>query len=126
MKRTLIVFIISLTLSVVMAASLYADKSSVKIRAPKKVKKDDTITIQVDVNHDGNNFIHYVDWVYVKVNGKEIKRWEYTAFERPDTENFSVSITYTVEGPVEIEAMANCNLHGSDGKVIQKVTVTEE
>ena len=38
-------------------------------------------------------------------------------------ENFSKEITYTVNEPLEIVAEANCNTHGSNGKVTKKVSL---
>jgi hypothetical protein len=53
----------------------------------------------------------------VKVNGTEVARWKYTAFDRPDSDNFTKEITVTVDGPTEIVAEASCNIHGSEGPV---------
>jgi hypothetical protein len=53
--------------------------------------------------------------VYVKVNGTEVARWKYTAFNRPVSENFTKEIIVTVNGPTEIVAEASCNIHGSEG-----------
>jgi len=77
------------------------------------------------VTHSGNNFIHHTDWAYVKVNGKEVGRWEFSAGSLPESEIFSREIDYTVEGdgPITIEAEADCNIHGSAGKVEKKIEI---
>ncbi len=111
MRRVFIgVVMVSLFFSVA-----FANKSSVEIQAPETARTGSKITIAVRVIHEGNNFLHYTNWVYIKANGKEIARWDFTMGNRPDGEVFTRQIEYTVAGPVEIEAMANCNLHGSTG-----------
>ncbi len=101
----------------------FADKSSVEITAPEAAKKGETITIKVKVTHDGNNFLHYTDLVYIKAGGKEIARWEYSMFDRPEEEIFTKEVKFTVNKTVEIEAEANCNIHGSKGKKTVKISV---
>ena len=100
-----------------------ANKSSVTIEAPEKAEKGSEITIRVNVYHSGNNLFHYTDWVSVSVNGKEVKRWEFSSFKRPEEENFSREIQYRVNGPMEILAEANCNMHGSAGPKKKTVNV---
>jgi hypothetical protein len=57
------------------------------------------------------------------VNGSEIKRWKFGSFSRPESNNFSREITYTVTtGPLEIVAEANCNMHGSNGTATATVS----
>ena len=102
---------------------VFADKSSIEITAPAAVKKGETITITVKVIHDGNNMLHYTEWVYIKADGKEIGRWEYSMMNNPKDEIFTKEVKYTVKKTVEIEAEANCNLHGSKGKKSLKITV---
>ena len=101
----------------------FADKSSVEIDVPKDIKKGAEITIKVKVSHDGNSLFHYTDWVYVKAEGKEIAKWEYSMFSLPEDEVFMKEVKYTVNGPVDIEAEANCNIHGSAGKKSVKLKV---
>ena len=100
-----------------------ADKSSVEIEAPDSAKKGDVVTIVVKVTHDGNNFLHHTDWVYVKVNGEQIARWEFSWNDLPEKEVFVKEVTYPVKGPFTIEAKANCNIHGSVGAVTKQVKV---
>lgn len=103
----------------------FANKTSVEIDAPSAVKKGETITIKINVSHSGNNFIHHTSWVYVKAGGKEIGRWEYSMFNKPENENFTKEVKLTVTEDVEIEAEGNCNIHGSAGKKTQKISVKE-
>jgi len=100
-----------------------ADKASVTVDAPEDAEKGSEIIIRINVKHSGNNFLHYTDRVYVSVNGKEVKRWEFSAFNRPEAENFSREIRYRVNGPLEIVAEANCSLHGSAGPAKKNVAV---
>ena len=100
-----------------------ADKSSVTIEAPENAEEGSEIIIRINVKHSGNNFLHYTDRVYVSINGEEIKRWEFSAFKRPEDENFWREIRYRVSGPLEIVAEANCSLHGSAGPAKKNVSV---
>ncbi|MBN2078183.1 MAG: hypothetical protein JW838_04405 [Spirochaetes bacterium] len=99
----------------------FADKTSVEIQAPESAAIGSKITVTVRVIHEGNNFFHYTDWVYLKANGKEIALWEFTRGARPESEVFSRQVEYTVNGPVEFEAQGHCNIHGSTGS--RKLTV---
>jgi desulfoferrodoxin (superoxide reductase-like protein) len=101
----------------------WAGKSSVTIEAPATAQKGSEITIKLNVAHDGNSVAHHTEWVYVKVNGKEIERWEYGAFKRPESEKFSKEVKITVNEPIEIIAEASCNLHGSAGPAKAKVEI---
>lgn len=104
----------------------HADKSSVQIEAPIKAKVGSTIEITLHVSHNGNNLFHHTDWLYVKINGEEVKRWEYGMFSLPNSESFSVSLMHTMAGPIEITAEADCNLHGSAGLAQHTVAVQQE
>jgi desulfoferrodoxin (superoxide reductase-like protein) len=119
-----------LTLAVILlvcliAAPAFANKSSVAIDAPDKSAKGSIIKIKITVTHSGNNFIHHTDWAYVKVNGKEVGRWEFSSGNLPEGEVFSREVNYTAEGdgPITIEAEADCNIHGSAGKVEKKIEI---
>ena len=100
-----------------------ADKSSVTVEVPENAEKGSEIIIRINVKHSGNNFLHYTDRVYVSVNGKEINQWEFSAFNRPEAEDFSREIRYRVNGPLEIIAEANCSMHGSAGPAKKNVAV---
>jgi len=101
----------------------HADKSSVRIEAPTQAPIGATIPITLHVSHSGNNFVHHTDWVVVKINGEEAKRWEFGMFSTPDNENFTLTMTHAMTGPIEIEAEASCNIHGSAGIAKHSVTV---
>jgi len=92
-----------------------ADKSAVTIIAPESAAKGTEVTIKLNVTHHGNNMLHYTKWVYIKINGKEIARWDFSATNTPESENFTKEIKYTVNEPAQIEAEASCNIHGSAG-----------
>jgi desulfoferrodoxin (superoxide reductase-like protein) len=106
-----------------MTTFAWAGKSSVTIEAPAAAQKGSEITIKLNVAHNGNSVAHYTQWVYVKVNGKEIQRWEFGAFNRPESEKFLREVKITVNEPLEIIAEASCNLHGSAGSAKAKVEV---
>jgi desulfoferrodoxin (superoxide reductase-like protein) len=101
----------------------WAGKSSVTIEAPATAQKGSEITIKLNVAHDGNSVAHYTQWVSLKVNGKEIHRWEFGAFSRPESDRFSKEVKVTVNEPLEIIAEASCNLHGSAGPAKANVEI---
>ena len=126
MKKKGIVF---LSLVFVLFGSLtvsYANKSSVKIEAPQAAEKGSEIVIKIHVFHKGNNFIHYTDWVDVKINGKPFQRWEFSSSKRPEAEDFTIEVTYKLTEPITIVAEANCNTHGSQGPATWTVTLASE
>ncbi|RPH49530.1 MAG: hypothetical protein EHM85_13540 [Desulfobacteraceae bacterium] len=92
-----------------------ADKSAVTIIAPESTAKGTEVTIKLNVTHHGNNMLHYTKWAYIKVNGKEIARWDFSATKTPESENFAKEVKFTVNEPAQIEAEAYCNIHGSAG-----------
>jgi len=98
-----------------------ADKASVKIEAPVSAEKNAEIIIKIHVRHKGNNFLHYTNWVEVKINGKTVQRWEFSARNRPENEAFTKEIRYTIAEQLTITAEANCNLHGSEGPATERV-----
>jgi desulfoferrodoxin (superoxide reductase-like protein) len=116
-KRSVLLF--AIMLSVFAATDLLANQSSVEIIVPDTAVRGKEITIQIKVTHNGNSSFHHTEWAYVKVNGQEIARWVYP-FE---SEVFTREVKYKVTGPVEIEAKANCNLHGSAGPKFTKIEV---
>ncbi len=102
---------------------VFANKSSAAINAPGNAKIGSVIVIKVTVTHNGNNFMHHTDWVYIKINGSEIARWDFSWNHLPESEVFTREIKYEVQGPLKIEAEANCNLHGSNGIAVKKVNI---
>ena len=101
----------------------FAGKSSIRIKVPETAVAGEVILIQLNVSHQGNNFIHYTDWIYVTINGREVKRWTFSNFDKPESENFTRTINHTMTGPIEITAEADCNIHGSAGIVKKNVAV---
>ena len=112
-------------LFLITAPSVFANKSSVSVDAPESAAPGSKITIKINVEHDGNSILHYTNWVYVMINGKETNRWEYSWRKRPESNNFTKEITYTVNEPLEIVAEGSCNTHGSEGKVTHTVSLKE-
>jgi len=115
---------------VLIAAALFflsspalADKSAVTITAPDSVAKGSEVTVKLSVTHNGNSRFHYTNWVSLKVNGKEVTRWEFTGSKRPEAEAFTREYKLTVNEAVELTAEANCNMHGSKGPAVKKIEV---
>ena len=104
---------------------VWANKSATSIEVPENVTKGSEITIRVKVTHNANNFIHHTEWLQIMIKGKEIARWDYTMFNRPEGATFTKEIKYKAEGDIEIKAEASCNTHGSAGPSTVKVSVKE-
>lgn len=122
MKKKLIqTGIISLFVFLLFSTNSFANKTSVTITAPEKAEKGSEVIVKIDVKHMGNTKAHYTNWVVVKINGKEFKKWEYNSKSLPDNQNFSVEFKVKVESKLEIIANGNCNKHGSKGE--DKVTI---
>jgi len=113
-RKTLLLSVLMLCAWAVPASSL-ADKSTVTLEAPATAEAGSKVPVKVHVTHHGNNFMHFTEWVEVKVNGETVERWEYSAFDRPEGETFVKEIEVQVDGPLEIVGQASCNLHGSQG-----------
>lgn len=105
-------------------SSSFANKTAVKVTAPEKATKGSEITVKIDVTHMGNTSSHHTDWVWIKVNGEEIKKWEYPKNKLPEKENFTLEIKVKADSNLEISAEGHCNRHGSKGE--DKVTVLVE
>ncbi|MCB2195799.1 MAG: class II SORL domain-containing protein [Bacteroidetes bacterium] len=122
-KKLLQASTISLLLILIFSLHSLANETSVKIDAPEKVEKGSEVTIKIEVTHSGNNFLHHTNWVWVKVNDKEYKKWEYGGFSKPEEENFTLEFTLKIDAPTTIEAKGNCNLHGSKGLDSVKIEI---
>jgi desulfoferrodoxin (superoxide reductase-like protein) len=105
--------------------SLWANKTSVEVKAPAQVKKGSEITIVVTATHKGNSKAHFTDWVTIKQDGKEIKKWEYNKNALPSSAIFTVEYKITVTADCTIEAQGHCNLHGSAGPKSVVIKTTE-
>lgn len=105
--------------------NLMANKTSVEIKAPATVKKGSEVTIIINVTHKGNSKMHFTDWVTLKLNGKEIKKWAYTKESLPSSENFTLEYKMTVTEDGTVEAEGHCNLHGSTGAKTFALKITQ-
>ena len=112
-------------LLIIGSSSLLANKTSVKVSASgSSVTKGSEVTITITVTHSGNSKAHHTDWVYLKINGKEVKRWEYGRSNLPSNQVFTVEYKYTVTENGTIEVEGHCNLHGSAGPATLKITAS--
>jgi desulfoferrodoxin (superoxide reductase-like protein) len=118
MKRLLFLLTIVFILSPV---NLLANKTSVSVKAPSGLKKGSEITVVINVMHKGNSKMHHTDWVSLRINGKEAKRWEYNKENLPPAGDFTLEYKTTITGDLDIEVQGNCNLHGSAGPINEKV-----
>lgn len=121
MKKILVSFIALFCLSTL---SIMANKTSVEIKVPETWKAGTEVTITVIVTHSGNSKAHHTDWVYLKINGKEVQRWVYTRDALPLTENFTVEYKFVPTESFTIEAEGHCSLHGTAGEKSASVKIT--
>ena len=105
------------------AVPALADQSAVTIEAPDQAVRGEEIVVKLNVTHSANSFFHYTDWVYVKANGKEIGRWEYSMTNRPEGATFVREVKIPINENTEIVAEANCNMHGSKGPANWKISL---
>jgi desulfoferrodoxin (superoxide reductase-like protein) len=112
MKKIVVTFLALICLSF---SSVWANKTSVEIKAPAEVKAGTEVTITINVFHNGNSKGHHTDWVYLKINGKEVKRWQFDKNSLPTDGNFVVEFKYTATEEFTIEAEGHCNIHGTAG-----------
>ncbi len=118
-------FLLPLLLLILGSASALANRTSVKVSvSDSTAAKGTEVTITINVFHMGNSNTHHTEWVYLKVNGKEIKRWEYERNNLPPDQDFTLEYKYIVTGDTEIEAEGNCNIHGTAGPAEKKITVS--
>ncbi len=103
----------------------FANKSSTSIEAPQIVPKGSEVTLRVTVTHRGNNFLHYTNWLRVIANKKEVARWDFSMGQRPEAEVFTREVKITALEDLEVIAEAHCNLHGSAGPAMAKISVKE-
>jgi desulfoferrodoxin (superoxide reductase-like protein) len=104
--------------------ALMANKTGVKLEAQETAEKGEEVTVTIHIKHVGNSSKHYTDWVWVKVNGEEVKKWTYTPDTLPDSQSFDLTFTVTADETLEIVAKGNCNKHGSTGE--DKITIKVE
>jgi len=124
-NRKLILLSVAVLVMILFSGNAWANKADTKIEVPETAAKGSEITIRVTVFHSANNFFHHVEWLWIQVNGAEIARWDYTATHRPEGATFTKEIKYKVEGDAEIKAKASCNIHGSAGEAVGRVSAKE-
>ena len=123
MKKTWFVLFCLTAIFLLSTGIALADKSAVTIIAPESTAKGTEVTIKLNVTHHGNNMFHHTKWVHIKVNGKEIARWDFSATNTPESENFTEEVKFTVSEPARIEAESYCNIHGSAGIAEASITI---
>jgi hypothetical protein len=113
-KMMTLIFVVLLLMCV---GSAMANKAAVRIEAPAHAVLGSKVKITLFVTHSANNIFHYTNLVSLKINGKEVARWDYSAFNRPEGADFTRSFEYVMDGPVTLESEAFCNIHGSANSV---------
>jgi len=68
---------IAVGITLYISTPAWANKSETKIEAPETAAKGSEITVKLTVTHNANSAIHYTEWLYVQVNGKEVARWDF-------------------------------------------------
>ena len=121
--RFVLLLITTLFMTLSFAERAFANKASVTIEAPESAAIGAEVTIKLTIIHSADNIFHHVDWAYVMINGKEVERWEYSWRKLPPDATFTKEIKYKVQGPTEIKAEANCNIHGSKGPALKTISV---
>lgn len=122
-KEIGIVAAVCLMILSALASPAWADRSAVTIEAPATAQKGSETVIKLNVTHSGNSSFHHTQWVALKVNGKEVQRWEYSGSNLPSSNRFSVEYKIAVTEPLEVIAEASCNMHGSAGPAKATVRV---
>ncbi len=118
--KTLMVAVVVLFVSTV----AFANKTAVTIStSAQKVKKGTEVTITLNVTHKGNSKMHHTEWVTLKINGKEVKKWSYDKHNLPPDSNFSLTYKAVVDDGLKIEAEGSCNMHGSAGVASAAVVI---
>jgi desulfoferrodoxin (superoxide reductase-like protein) len=107
------------------AGTAWANKAETRIDVPESATKGSEITIKITVIHSANSFLHYTEWAWIQVNGKETARWDFSSSNRPESETFAREVKIKVEGDLDIKAKASCNLHGSANDATAQVKAKE-
>jgi desulfoferrodoxin (superoxide reductase-like protein) len=105
------------------APAALADKSSVVLEGADQAVKGSEVVLRVHVTHSANSFLHHTNWLRVKVNGEEIRSWEYSMNHLPEGAKFTKEVRFPIRETSEVEAEANCNLHGSKGPAKKTITI---
>ena len=91
-KKTWLILIFLFGVFFVHGGIALANKSSTSIEVPEGASKGSEIIIRVTVTHSANNFLHYTEWLRVRVGDKEIARWDFTRSQRPEGAIFTKEI----------------------------------
>jgi desulfoferrodoxin (superoxide reductase-like protein) len=102
----------------------WANKAQTEMMVPGTAVKGSEIPIKMKVTHSANNFLHHTEWLWVKVNGKEFARWDFSSSNLPEGAVFTREVKVKVNGDLIITAKASCNIHGSANEASAKVTAT--
>ena len=105
------------------AGTAFANQAASALQVPGSAPQGSEVSIKAVFTHSADNFFHHVQWAYVKVNGKEIARWDYSSFNLPEAAQFSKEVKFTITEDCEIKAEASCNIHGSMGPAIERITL---
>lgn len=105
------------------ASVALANKTSVQIDAPEKVKKGKEVTVIIKVFHKGNSKMHHTNWVTLALDGKVVQRWEYSKHALPKSENFTLEYKFVPKENTSVTVQGNCNLHGSQGPIMTMIAV---
>jgi desulfoferrodoxin (superoxide reductase-like protein) len=114
-KNKMLRVLFSVAILLFISVSSHANKTSVEVTAPEQAEKGSEITVIIAVKHMGNTPTHFTEWVTVKINGKEVKRWKYSKDERPEAGNFTLEYKFVLDEKSKIEVQGSCNKHGSAG-----------
>jgi desulfoferrodoxin (superoxide reductase-like protein) len=125
MKKSISLGISILMILLIQLSPALANKSATFIEGPTSVAKGTEVTLRVTVTHSANSPSHYTEWLKVTANKKGIARWNYTKDNRPEAAEFTKEIKIKVMEDTEIVAEASCNIHGSKGPAIHKITVKQ-
>jgi desulfoferrodoxin (superoxide reductase-like protein) len=122
-KTSGVLFVFVLLMVYLSATPALADKASVAIEASQSTVKGSEVVIQLTVTHSANTDRHHIEWVKVWANNQELAKWEFSSTKLPEGVPFTREVKYKIEGDAEIKAEASCNVHGSKGPAILKISV---
>jgi desulfoferrodoxin (superoxide reductase-like protein) len=123
--KKLSLFLIPFLLILLLSNAAWADKAEVRIDGPNQASPGEEITVLLTIIHSADNFFHHVDWVEVWLNNQTAYRWEYSASQLPPAATFTKEIKVQIKEDTEIKAEADCNIHGSKGPAMKKISVAK-
>ena len=123
MKKVILFGLLMLGISLFQVSVAAANKSEASIEGPTQAERGSEVTLRITATHNTNTASHYIEWLKVMANNKEVARWDYTKENRPEGAVFTKEIKIKVTENVEIVAEASCNNHGSKGPAKHKIMV---